>query len=88
MQERTPLIFTKEQLSAFDEEVAKGLLAEGMQSLCCVPLMRPKGPLGVFVLASTRQDAFHVLLFHQHNPALVGEIEDHGTATARIAVVR
>jgi len=58
MLERTPLIFTKEQLNTFDEEVSKGLLAEGMQSLCCVPLMRPKGPLGVFVLGSTRQDAF------------------------------
>jgi len=34
------------------------LLAEGLQALCCVPLLRPKGPLGVLVLGSTRADAF------------------------------
>ena len=25
-------------------------MAEGVQSLCCVPMMRPKEPLGVLVL--------------------------------------
>ena len=35
MGERKLMIFSKEQLQGFDDEVAKGLLAEGLQSLCC-----------------------------------------------------
>ena len=84
MQERTPMIFTKEELNAFDEEVAKGLLAEGMQSLCCVPLIRPKGPLGVFVLASTRQGAFHhedLQLLNQVAAQLAIAVENHRAAS-------
>jgi len=34
MQEGKPMIFSREQLQGFDDEVAKGLLAEGLQSLC------------------------------------------------------
>jgi len=34
------------------------LLAEGLRSLCCVPVFRPKAALGVLVLGSTRADAF------------------------------
>jgi len=56
--QRTPMVFGKEQLQSFDAEVAQQLLQEGVQTLCCVPLLRPKGPLGVFVLGSTRPDAF------------------------------
>lgn len=58
LQAGTSLIFSKKQMQAFDVEVAKGFLAEGLQSLCCVPLFRPKGPLGVLVLGSTREAAF------------------------------
>jgi formate hydrogenlyase transcriptional activator len=58
LEERTPLIFSKEQLATFDAEIAQRLLAEGVRSLCCVPLLRPKGPLGVLVLGSTRANAF------------------------------
>jgi formate hydrogenlyase transcriptional activator len=57
--ERIPMIFSQEQLQGFDAEIAEKLLAEGLRSLCCVPLLRPKGPLGVLILGSTRQDAFH-----------------------------
>jgi formate hydrogenlyase transcriptional activator len=56
--ERTPMIFSREQLETFDAEIAEKFLAEGVRSLCCVPLLRPKGPLGVLVLGSTRPDAF------------------------------
>jgi formate hydrogenlyase transcriptional activator len=83
MQERKPMIFSKEQLQGFDDEVAKGMLAEGLQSLCCVPLMRPKGPLGVVVLGSTRPDAFHnedVELINQVAAQLAVAIENHRTA--------
>jgi formate hydrogenlyase transcriptional activator len=83
MRERKPMIFSKEQLQGFDDEVAKGLLAEGLQSLCCVPLMRPKGPLGVVVLGSTRSDAFRtedVGLINQVASQLAVAIESHRTA--------
>ena len=69
MQEQTPVIYSKEQLQSFETEIAKNLVAEGLQSLCCVPLMRPKGPLGVFVLGSTRRDAFH-----QDDLGLIGQV--------------
>ncbi|HKV80107.1 MAG TPA: cofactor assembly of complex C subunit B [Candidatus Sulfotelmatobacter sp.] len=83
MRERKPMIFSQEQLQGFDDEVAKGLLAEGLQSLCCVPLMRPKGPLGVVVLGSTRPDAFRtedVGLINQVATQLALAIENYRTA--------
>jgi len=58
LRERTALIFSKDQMQGFEAEVTKNLLAEGMQSLCCVPLVRPQGPIGVLVLGSTRDEAF------------------------------
>jgi PAS domain S-box-containing protein len=83
MQERKPMIFSKEQLQGFNDEVARGLLAEGLQSLCCAPLLRPKGPLGVFVLGSTRPDAFReedLELINQVATQLAVEIENRRTA--------
>lgn len=56
--EREPLIFTKNELQSFPAGTTDHLLAEGLQSLCCVPLLRPNGPLGVLVLGSTRAGAF------------------------------
>jgi formate hydrogenlyase transcriptional activator len=56
--ERTPLIFGNDQIRQFPSRATEYLLAEGLRSLCCVPLLRPKGDLGVLVLGSTRADAF------------------------------
>jgi formate hydrogenlyase transcriptional activator len=58
LEARAPLIFSKEQMQACDAEIAQRFLDEGLQSLCCVPLLRPQGPLGVLVLGSTRPNAF------------------------------
>ncbi len=58
LKERSSLIFTRDQMQAFDPGVAASLTAEGLKSLCCVPLIRHKDPLGVLVLGSTRADAF------------------------------
>jgi len=58
LQERAPLIFSKKQIQGFAGEIAHQFLAEGLQSLCCVPLVRPTGAVGVLVLGSTRIDAF------------------------------
>ena len=55
---RIPKVFSREEMAAFDSHIAKSLLAEGLQSLCCMPLLRPTGPLGVLVLGSTRENAF------------------------------
>ena len=37
--------FSKEEMQRFEGETAKNFVAEGIQSLCCVPLLRPKGGL-------------------------------------------
>ncbi len=58
LQEGSPLIFSKKEMQGFEAEITKNLLAEGLRSLCCIPLLRPNGPLGVLVLGSTRRDAF------------------------------
>jgi formate hydrogenlyase transcriptional activator len=58
LKQRSCLIFSRDEMQGFDSGTAAGLTAEGLQSLCCVPLLRPKGPLGVLVLGSTRADAF------------------------------
>jgi formate hydrogenlyase transcriptional activator len=58
LRERASLIFNRDQMQDFHPETRDYLLSEGLKSLCCVPLLRPKGPLGVLVLGSTRADAF------------------------------
>lgn len=75
-----PLIFSRNQLQTFDSPVARSLLAEGLLSLCCVPMTRPKGPLGVLVLGSTRPDAFatdDLALLTQVANQLALTIENH-----------
>lgn len=57
-QQQSSRIFSDEDLKSFQSDSAKSFLAEGIKSLCCVPLLRPEGPLGVFVLGSTRHGAF------------------------------
>jgi formate hydrogenlyase transcriptional activator len=84
LQASTPRVFSKDELQSFEGETARTFLAEGMQSLCCVPLLRPKGALGVFVLASTRKHAFHlddVNLLEQVAAQLAIAIENHRAAS-------
>jgi len=90
LQQRSPMIYSKEQLQGFDAEVARGLLAEGIRSLCCVPLLRPQGPVGVFVLGSTRSNAFQpddLTLLNQVAAQLAAAIENYRSA-AEIDVLR
>jgi formate hydrogenlyase transcriptional activator len=68
LREAAPLILTKEDLRNSNSAVARYYLTEGLQSLCCIPLTRPKGSLGVLVLGSTRAGAFkhdHLSLLNQ-----------------------
>ena len=53
-----PIIFSRKELQTFDSSIARSLVAEGIQSLCHIPMTRPQGPLGVLVLGSTRPHAF------------------------------
>ena len=58
-QQRASRIFRLEELETFKGETTDRFLAEGIKSMCCVPLIRPSGPFGVLALGSTREDAFH-----------------------------
>ncbi len=83
MMEGAPLIFSKNEMQGFPAGATDHLLAEGLQSLCCVPLLRPKGPLGVLVLGSTRADAFttdDLTLLNQVAAQLAFAIENARTA--------
>jgi len=67
----------------FDPDSTRAVLEEGLQSLCCVPLLRPKGPLGVLVLGSTREGAFQpedLTLLNQVATQLAVAIENHSAA--------
>ena len=90
LQQGAPLIFSKEQIQGFEAEIAQGFLAEGLQSLCCVPLLRPQGPLGVLVLGSTRNDAFQpadLILLNQVAAQLAIALENH-RATVEIEALK
>lgn len=83
-QQRSPRIFSNDDLRAFRSDSAKRFLAEGIKSLCCVPLLRPEGPLGVFVLGSTRQGAFQsddVKILEQVATQLALAIENRRSAS-------
>jgi formate hydrogenlyase transcriptional activator len=80
--QRSSLIFNKGELQGFPAGTMDHLLAEGLQALCCVPLLRPKGPLGVLVLGSTRADAFKtddLMLLNQVAAQLAIAIENART---------
>lgn len=84
LQAGSALVFSREQMQRFEAGIAPRLLAEGFQSLCCIPLLRPKGSLGVPMLGSTRKDAFQpedVSLLNQVAAQLALALENHHTAT-------
>jgi formate hydrogenlyase transcriptional activator len=88
--ERTSLIFSRDELLEFEAEIAKNFLSEGLQTLCCVPLFRPKGALGVLVLGSTRPEAFQqedLALLNQVATQLAIAMENH-RAAAEIETLR
>ncbi len=78
-----PLIFNREQMKDFPPAATDYLLAEGLQTLCCVPLLRPSGALGVMVLGSTRRNAFtsdDLVLADQVAAQLAIALENAGAA--------
>jgi formate hydrogenlyase transcriptional activator len=90
LKKRVPIIFSKREMQGFEAEITKSFLAEGLQSLCCVPLLRPKGALGVLVLGSTREDAFQtedLTLLNQVATQLAISLENH-RASSEIEVLK
>ncbi len=84
LQTKTSKTFTRDELQRYEGDVARSFVAEGMQSLCCIPLVRPKGPLGVVVLGSTRKEAFQqddVKLLEEVAEQLAIAIENQRAAT-------
>ena len=83
LEARVPKIFSKEEIQSLEGEIARSFLAEGLQSLCCVPLLRPSGAVGVFVLGSTRKHAFKsddLSMLEQVASQLAVAIENHRAA--------
>jgi formate hydrogenlyase transcriptional activator len=83
LEERSPLILSREQMQDFEAEIVQKYLDEGLQSLCCVPLLRPQARLGVLVLGSTRKDAFHsedLTLLNQVAAQFAVALENHQAA--------
>jgi formate hydrogenlyase transcriptional activator len=53
-----PLIYSRDEISAFGTELTTLILNEGLQSLCCVPLTTSKDSLGTLNFGSTKPNAF------------------------------
>ena len=82
LRERSALIFDAEEVRRLDPEAGAGLVSEGLKSLCCVPLLRVKKPLGLMVLGSTRANAFHhddLMLLNQVAAQLAIALENAST---------
>lgn len=89
LQKKRSIIFSKKELQTFEAEIAQSLIEEGVQSFCCVPMMRPKGPLGVLFLGSTRKNAFQpddLQLLNQVASQLALAIENHRAAAEIMAL--
>jgi formate hydrogenlyase transcriptional activator len=56
--ERETKIFAKEDLSGIQSSYVSQMLDQGIQSLCCIPLITRKGELGTLNLGSTQENAF------------------------------
>jgi len=56
--ERKPKIFARQDLIGTPSIFVNEKLAEGIQSLCCIPLITRKGLLGTLSLASKKSDSF------------------------------
>ncbi len=53
-----PLLARGAELARFDNEIIRMLRAEGVQTICCVPLITRGRTFGTLNLASRREDAF------------------------------
>jgi formate hydrogenlyase transcriptional activator len=58
MRTRQPLLWNREDAERFPSEIVRRLLAEGLQSAVCIPLLRGDRVLGTLNVASMRDAAF------------------------------
>jgi formate hydrogenlyase transcriptional activator len=58
VESKRPELFDREGLRQFSAPVIQRLIASGMQSLCCVPLITRTRVLGTLNIGSTRENAF------------------------------
>ncbi len=53
-----PLLVSRQDVTHYPAEVARMLLAEGLKSICCLPLLNRGRTVGVLTVASRRERAF------------------------------
>jgi formate hydrogenlyase transcriptional activator len=58
MRTRQPLLMNRAEIERFPSELVRRLLAEGLQSAVCIPLLRGDRALGTLNVASMREAAF------------------------------
>ena len=57
-QERKSRIFPMSELAGVSGSTELRSAEKDLKSMCCIPLLRPSGPLGILTLGSTRENAF------------------------------
>jgi formate hydrogenlyase transcriptional activator len=55
---RQPVFITRREAEQFGSDIAKRIIAEGLMSACCLPLISHGRPLGTLVVASLREEIF------------------------------
>lgn len=88
--EQQTKVFNHEQLLQYGSKTNELLMNTGIKSICCVPLMTNKGPLGVLNFASKQEGTFlpqDVSLLKQIG-AQMGIALDHARAYREIAELR
>jgi formate hydrogenlyase transcriptional activator len=72
-----PVFITSRDAEQFGTDVGRRIMAEGLKSACCLPLIAHGRPLGTLVVASLREEIF---------PAKDGELLQHVAKQIAIAV--
>jgi formate hydrogenlyase transcriptional activator len=80
-------VFTRSDLAVMHSSFADGILEQGIQTLCCIPLVTRKGTLGTLNLASREENAFMLqdLSFLKQVAAQVAIALDNARAYREIA---
>ena len=55
---RQPVFITSNEIAQFGSDIARRILAEGLKSACCLPLISHDRPLGTLVVASLEHEKF------------------------------
>jgi formate hydrogenlyase transcriptional activator len=73
---RQPVFITRSEIAQFGSDIARRILAEGLMSAYCLPLISHGRPLGTLVVGSLREETFPLkdaeLLQHVANQIAIG----------------